>query len=140
MNIILYYFVLLFHVRKYFTTRAQDQYKIKELDLFYLFWQLTFSAHCSCHSVVKVLFFSEDTDVFVITSNRRTFFFPETEYLNFGALDSQRRPSCPYKTLCFQTLRHPWFLSNFQSPKFKFSVSGKKNVRLFVFSEKKPYL
>ena len=51
-NIILYYFVLLFHVRKYFTTRAQDQYKIKELDLFYLFWQLTFSAHCSCHSVV----------------------------------------------------------------------------------------
>ena len=51
-NIILYYYVLLFHVRKYFTRRAQDQYKIKELDLFYLFWQLTFSAHCSCHSVV----------------------------------------------------------------------------------------
>ena len=31
----------------------------------------------------------------------------------------------------FQTLRHPQFLSNFQSPKFKFSLSGKKNVRLF---------
>ena len=40
-------------------------------------------------------------------------------------------PSCPYKPLSFQTLRYPQFLSNFQSPKFKFSVSGKKNVRLF---------
>ena len=29
-------------------------------------------------------FFSEDTAVFVITPNRRTFFFPETEKLNFG--------------------------------------------------------
>ena len=27
---------------------------------------------------------SENTNVFVITSNRRTFFFPETENLNFG--------------------------------------------------------
>ena len=33
--------------------------------------------------------------------------------------------------LSFQTLRHPQFLSNFQSPKFKFSSSGKENVRLF---------
>ena len=32
----------------------------------------------------KGTFFSESTDVFVITSNRRTFFFPETENLNFG--------------------------------------------------------
>ena len=31
----------------------------------------------------------------------------------------------------FQNLSHSQFLSNFQSPKFKFSVSGKKNVRLF---------
>ena len=29
---------------------------------------------------------SESTDVFVITPNRRTFFFPETEHLNFGDL------------------------------------------------------
>ena len=29
-------------------------------------------------------FYSEDTDAFVITSNRRTFFFLETENLNFG--------------------------------------------------------
>ena len=28
--------------------------------------------------------FAESTDVFVITSNRRTFFFPETENSNFG--------------------------------------------------------
>ena len=28
-------------------------------------------------------FLSEDTDAFVITSNRRTFFFPETENLDF---------------------------------------------------------
>jgi hypothetical protein len=27
---------------------------------------------------------SEDTDIFVITPNRRTFFFPKTENLNFG--------------------------------------------------------
>ena len=39
-------------------------------------------------------------------------------------------PSCPYKPLCFQNLRYPQFLSNFQSPKFKFSISG-KNVCLF---------
>jgi hypothetical protein len=32
----------------------------------------------------KGTFLSEDTDAFVITSNRRTFFFPETENLNFG--------------------------------------------------------
>ena len=32
--------------------------------------------------------------------------------------------------LSFQTLRQPYFLSNFQSPKFKFSVLGKKNVGL----------
>ena len=48
-----------------------------------------------------------------------------------ATLASQRQPFCPYKPLCFQTLRHPQFLSNFQSPKFKFSVSGKKNVCLF---------
>ena len=33
---------------------------------------------------VKGTFLSEDTDVFVITPNRRAFFFPETENLNFG--------------------------------------------------------
>ena len=32
----------------------------------------------------KGTFFSESTDVFVITLNRRTFIFPETENLNFG--------------------------------------------------------
>ena len=48
-----------------------------------------------------------------------------------AALASQRWPFCPYKPLNFQTLRHLQFLSNFLSPKFKFSVSGKKNVRLF---------
>jgi hypothetical protein len=48
-----------------------------------------------------------------------------------ATLTSQRWPSCPHKPLSFQTLRRPQFLSNFQSPKFKFSVSGKKNVRLF---------
>ena len=43
----------------------------------------------------------------------------------------QMWPSCSYKPLSFQTLRHSQFLSNFQSPKFKFSFSGKKNVCLF---------
>ena len=32
----------------------------------------------------KGTFLSEDTDAFVITPNTRTFFFPETENLNFG--------------------------------------------------------
>ena len=31
----------------------------------------------------KGTFLSEDTDAFVITPNRQTFFFPETENLNF---------------------------------------------------------
>ena len=53
-----------------------------------------------------------------------------------AAIASQRQPSCPYKALSFQTLRHPQFLSNFQSPQFKFSVSGKINVRLFVVTTK----
>ena len=34
----------------------------------------------------KGTFLLEDADVFIITSNRRTFFFPETEKLNFGDL------------------------------------------------------
>ena len=33
---------------------------------------------------IKGLFLSEDTDVFIITPNRRTFYFPETENLNFS--------------------------------------------------------
>ena len=48
-----------------------------------------------------------------------------------ATLDFQMWPSCPYKSLSFRTLRYPQILSNFQSPKFKFSVSGKKNVRRF---------
>ena len=35
------------------------------------------------HPDCKGTFFSERTDFFVITPNRRTFFFPETENLNF---------------------------------------------------------
>ena len=48
-----------------------------------------------------------------------------------AALACQRLPSCPYKPLTFQTLRQTQLQSNFQSPKFKFSVSGKKNVNFF---------
>ena len=33
---------------------------------------------------VKGTFLLESTDIFVITPNRQTFFFPETEKLNFG--------------------------------------------------------
>ena len=32
----------------------------------------------------KGTFFKENTDVFVITPNRRTFFFPDAENLKFG--------------------------------------------------------
>ena len=40
-----------------------------------------FSTRSSC---LKGTFLSESTDVFVITPNRQTFFFPETKNLNFG--------------------------------------------------------
>ena len=84
--------------------------------------------------ILKGMFLSEGNDVFVITPNRPTFFFPETKIwilmIFKDVLASKRRSSCPYKPLSFQILRHPQFLSNFQSPKFKFFVSGKKNVHL----------
>ena len=35
-------------------------------------------------TINKGTFLSEDTDAFVITSNRRTFVFPKTENLDFG--------------------------------------------------------
>ena len=35
---------------------------------------------------VKGMFLSESTDIFVITPNRRIFFFPENKNLNFGDL------------------------------------------------------
>ena len=80
----------------------------------------------------KGTFLSESTDVIVIDYH---FSSLKVKFLIFvifkAALASQRWPSCPYKPLSFQDLRHPQFLSNFQCPKFKFSVSGKKNVRLF---------
>ena len=44
--------------------------------------------------VVKGTFFSESTDVFVITSNKRTFSFPETENLNFGDWKLLRNWGC----------------------------------------------
>ena len=96
--------------------------------------------------VVKVRFCQK----VLITPNRRTSFFPETENMNFGdflgcpsqELVNLLRNICPsqpkvaflslqFKPLTFQNLKHPQFLSNFQSPNLKFSVSGKKNVRLF---------
>ena len=79
---------------------------------------------------------SEDTDAFVINPNRRTF----SSLILKADLASQRRPDCPYKALSFQTLRHPQFLSNFQSPKLNLSVSGKKNVFLFGVMTKTPVL
>ena len=83
--------------------------------------------------VGKGAFLSESTDVFVVTPNRRTFFFPETENLviSKAAQACQMWPSSPYKPLSFQTLMHSQFLCNFQSPKFKSLVSRKKNVCLF---------
>ena len=74
---------------------------------------------------------SESTDVFVITPNRRTFFFHETKNLNFGDfygyLPSPAKGGLLALT-SFQILRHPQFSKQFRSTKFKFSVKGKKNV------------
>ena len=41
-------------------------------------------SHIWAASAYKGTFLSEDTDVFVISPNRRTFYFPELENLNFG--------------------------------------------------------
>ena len=41
--------------------------------------------YLSPNSIIdKATFLSEGTDFFVVTPNKRTFFFPETENLNFG--------------------------------------------------------
>ena len=40
--------------------------------------------HYLLGSLIKGTFLWESTDVFVITSDRQTFFFPEPENLNFG--------------------------------------------------------
>ena len=87
---------------------------------------------------------SESTDVFVITPNRQTFSSLKLKIWNLvifkAALASQRQPSCPYKTLSFQTLRHPQLISNFQSPKFKFSFSGKRKFFCLELWQKHHYL
>ena len=50
-----------------------------------LYFMRNFDIHeRALSSYVKVRFFSESTDAFVTTLNIRTFFFPETENLNFG--------------------------------------------------------
>ena len=90
-------------------------------------------------------FLSESTDAFVISSNTWNF-YSWTWILN-AALASQLWPFCLYKPLRCQIWRHPQFLSKLQSPKFKFSCSGKYNVHMFeemtsasVLPEKKPPL
>ena len=64
----------------------------------------------------KGTFLSESTDVSVITSNRRTFFFPETENLNFGdwkllrnqgVLKFESLEPCNGKKAIFGWLRQP---------------------------------
>ena len=57
---------------------------ISEGAFFFLF--LNFDRNNKHRSNVnsKGTILSENTNVLVITSNRRTFFFPETENLNFG--------------------------------------------------------
>ena len=52
-----------------------------------------------------------------------------------ASLASHRQPSCPYKPLAFQTLRHLQSLRNFQSPKFKFLVSGKKLLSVWRYDK-----
>ena len=78
---------------------------------------------------------SEDTDVFVITPNRRTFFCPETENLNLvtekcleieDVLKFECLEACTGKKAAFGWLGQP-----LKPPKFKFSVLAKKNVHLF---------
>ena len=68
---------------------------------------------------------SEDNDVFVTTPNRRKFFFPENcseieDVLKFESLEA-----CKGKQVAFGWLGQPK-----KTPKFKLSISGKKNVRL----------
>ena len=82
----------------------------------------------------KGTFLSESNDVFVIIPNRQTFFFPETENLNFG--DFYGCPSQP-KTifLPLQVFR----LSNFKTSSIyeQFSVTKNSN---FQFQERKMFV
>ena len=47
-----------------------------------------------CQIVKKCMFFSEDTDVYVISLNKQTFYFPELENLNFGGSKLLRNWEC----------------------------------------------
>ena len=92
-------------------------------------WGFLPSSWCSFEGT----FLSESTDVFVITLNRRTFFLPENENLNFGdwnCLETEDvcmlRGLQGYKKALFGCLGQPQ-----KSPKFKSSFSGMKNVNLF---------
>ena len=82
-----------------------------------------------CQKVLKFLLYLQ-------TGERFTFLNLKIWILviSKAALASQMLSFSSYKSLSFQTLKHSQFLSNFQSPKLKFSVSGKKNVRLFGVS------
>ena len=61
------------------------------------------------HLSFKGTFLSEDTDVFVITLNRRTFFFPETENcLEIeDALKFESLEACKRKKVTFGRLGQP---------------------------------
>ena len=66
---------------------------------------------------------------FCLTSNRRTFFFPGTENLNFGnfkaALASQGWPSCPYKPLSIRSLKQLNFYAVFSRQNSNFQIQGR---------------
>ena len=63
-------------------------------------------------------FFSESTDVVLSLKN--------WIFGSFKAVPARRScPPCPNKPLSCQIWRHPQFLRKFQTPKFKFSSSGK---------------
>ena len=79
----------------------------------------------------KGTFFSESTDVFVITSNRQTFFFPETENLNFGDFEGcLSQPKAAFLPLQASKL------SNFKTSSISKQFSDTK-IQIFSFRKEK---
>ena len=85
-------------------------------------------------------FLSESPNVFVITPKRcEHFSFRKLKILIlviFKAALASPWPYCPCKPLSFKTLRHPQFLSNFQSPKFKCSSVWNYDNFISIFWQK----
>ena len=98
----------------FFGRKSQDfSFGISDWYIFkFQFIQLRFLKVHFCQNVLMFLSYLQTEEHFTFLNLKIQIFK--------AALASQMQPSCPYKPLSFQTL------SNFQSPKFKFSTWFRK--------------